>query len=577
MATVSAGVPEQLLTHKVEPSDQRMKEKEDHHDWAVYYINTHLDKSPYLLNPTSEKPSLPKHHRRSRTRSREIRVASKSPIPNTTEQRLEQARIVESGQFKPWDEHAPFGNKEASEHFDDKESLNFDNQYYTDESDIDEGDEQGAAWEEWTNEQRNQWLRAQAKGLLPAIREAYTIPTAGRISFDDDITMYEGFAGIAYLFLHLFCRLDSSLPLRLSNEFHIGISTSETDTQNADSACANNDNYQQQRTVSSESSEEEAKVHSEEINDSRESTEKAMEAVRQSRSQPSTDDISQEKRTSLAGLPINIVLPNPNQQIRAQQQFSIALLQTSLDYIEHCQKVFLVQHDDSEEHKRDRVKRRRRKLQQIEAVSGGIDGTPSPAMRHTENIEEKLESDDMYLDLKHASYIMTESGIWSLAACIYHHRIRYLAIYPTMPQTSPQFDIDYSIQQREMALRSLTSLWNRIEKQESKGCSIDSELLYGKAGYLFSVLQAYTHLSKQIGRPLRSPSALVQCQSDERCEDDKVDAANILKISSLQKQLDDLYSVIEKVFHHLVGLGQKGKLRSVAISRFIDQTPSYCC
>ena len=132
------------------------------HHFSVYYVNTHLRHAGYVHPTHSSQPTLSSH-------------------------------ATSDGALSPQ------ANLHSSTESDD------------DDDDIID-DEQGAQWEEWSCEQKNEWVEKEVRELVPCMRANYVLPTADRFNSQGDSSVFEGYAGIAMMYFHSFYKIVSALP-----------------------------------------------------------------------------------------------------------------------------------------------------------------------------------------------------------------------------------------------------------------------------------------------------------------------------------------------------------------------------
>ena len=135
--------------------DKRAKADEPDHAYTEYYVNTHLRRRAYTL------PQQP------------------DALPSTKP--VDTAAL---GQPEGWDQ-------------DEDEGLD---------------DEQGAQWEEWSREQKNEWVEKQVREILPLVKDHYVLPSNDRVNSNQDTAVFEGYAGVAFTAFHSYIKVLSSLP-----------------------------------------------------------------------------------------------------------------------------------------------------------------------------------------------------------------------------------------------------------------------------------------------------------------------------------------------------------------------------
>ena len=337
------------------------------HEFSASYVNTHIRRKGYTLSPASPSsssslPSGPSHSQRS----------AQGGVPPT------------------WD---------------------------TDEDDnLD--DEQGAEWEEWSCERKNEWIEKEVRGLIPCIRDNYVLPTAHRVNTQGDSSVWEGYGGVAMMYFHTAYAILQGLPTQ-SRAFVPSPSARNRGGGSAGGHTPTKGLSVRNLAVSQEAGDAPS---------------------------PRSADVRAE------------------QQQHVQRQYAISLLQDAHDYVTYTLAL--------------------------------IDKQLEEARDEDSNLVDE-DREHIFAAERRCSFIRSKAGVFALAACIFHHRARYLYLHPvTTPNiASKEFDPVECLQQRRQMIEALLQV---STVAQAKGQ--DDEFFNGRAGYLFALNFVHSHLMGEVER-----------------------------------------------------------------------------
>ena len=295
--------------------DKRSKsdESEHEHAYSEYYVNTHLRRKGYVL-PQSADSSLP----------------STRPVDSAA-----------LGQPGGWDE-------------DEDEGLD---------------DEQGAQWEEWSREQKNEWVEKQVRDILPQVKEHYQLPSNDRVNSNQDTAVFEGYAGVAFTAFHSYLKVLSSLPP------HVQSFTAST---------PNSVRHMFTPAHSSPNTRTESpagRVRNLAVN---------VPADGGNSTSPRTPGSNSGSKSQAERQAEHVA--------HVKRQHCISLLQDAFDYILYC----------------------------LALIDDKKDKADDSESNLTEEDRKQLKACD-----QRVSFLRGKAGTYALAAVIYHHRARYLLLHPT--------------------------------------------------------------------------------------------------------------------------------------------------
>ena len=363
-----------------------------------------------------------------------------------------------------------------------------------DDDDDEEGqdDEQGAQWEEWDSERRNEWMEGRLRDFFPDIQAAYVLPTAGRVDSGADVAVFEGAAGVAYTFFHTAVKILRALPPDT-----LSLALTQAQTPVAKARRLDSDRHRPSHSPS-------GRV--------RDLTVPSPSSAEQQPSPRAAAEIRAE------------------QQLHSQRQHCIALLQHAYDYIQYC-------------------------LQLVDEQQGekAADSASSNLSRED---RKQIRSCDSRI-----SFIRGKAGIFSLAACIHHHRARYLLLHPhTLNLPSPHFDPQSCLQQRADSISRLLQERHRCDD----GDEVDDEFFNGRAGFLFALNFLYSHLTGEVERMQAADAAGAHSgsrASDAGGDDSKDQPApteqSVMDVDTLKRQLAEVKAAIQSVHQQLIARGKQ--------------------
>ena len=367
--------------------DDRAKGDESDHAYSEYYVNTHLRRRGYILTqPTDSVPAVTKP--------------------------MDAAAL---GQPEGWDE-------------DEDEGLD---------------DEQGAQWEEWSREQKNEWVERQVRDIYPEVKEQYGLPSNDRVNSAQDTAVFEGYGGVALAAFHCYLKVLSSLPASVQS-FSASTPHSVRHMFTPHASNVTPSSHSRNRSTDSPAS----RVRNLAVN------------------VPTGDGHSAASpRTPGSGSNRTLAERQADHIAHVKRQHCISLLQDAFDYIQYCLALL----DD----KRDRAS---------EAADSNLSEDDRKQLRACE---------------QRVSFLRGKSGTYALAALIYHHRARYLLLHPTTTPNvaSPSFDPNECLRLRGECLSRLMEMRGASEED-----GVDSEVLNGRAGYLYALNLVYAHLEDEAER-----------------------------------------------------------------------------
>ena len=385
MAEAGGTAPKATIAQKGNQEQHRDKrsqsdEQEHDHAYTEYYVNTHLRRRGYTL------PQQP------------------DGLPSTRP--VDTAAL---GQPEGWDE-------------DEDEGLD---------------DEQGAQWEEWSREQKNEWVEKQVRDIMPQVKEHYNLPSNDRVNSNQDTAVYEGYAGVAFTAFHSYLKVLSSLPAHVQS-FSASTPTSVRHifTPAAAQHTAGN-TYSPAGRVRNLA----IKVP----------PDGSGSGISSSPNTPSGSNKNNAERQA-------------EHVAHVKRQHCISLLQDAFDYILYCLALLDEKKDKATDSESNLSEEDRKQLKACE---------------------------------QRVSFILGKAGTYALAAVIYHHRARFLMLHPTTTPnvSSAAFDPNECLRMRGECMSKLMEMRDKSEEDD-----VDVEVLNGRAGYLYALNFVYAHLTDEAER-----------------------------------------------------------------------------